>query len=217
MAAALGLAYAMEGRIATGLALVEQGVEQTAARGTARSLAPRGHLRSARRICWPVAWKRHASALSRLIDLARQYQQRGYQAWALWLLGESTARQASPEGEPAVSHYRQALALAEELGMRPSRRTATRASACCTPGKGSRSRPVCSTNHCHQVVPYYGNDTVATPGRNELGAGGMICHMRLSHGMLALPRASSLAPLAVGDQGVRKRSKGDERNDRQRG
>jgi hypothetical protein len=52
-------------------------------------------------------------------DLARHYEQRGAQAWALWLLGESTARQASPEGEPAVSHYRQALALAEELGMRP--------------------------------------------------------------------------------------------------
>ena len=53
------------------------------------------------------------------LDLARQYQQRGNQAWALWLLGESTARQASPEGEPAAGHYRQALALAEELGMRP--------------------------------------------------------------------------------------------------
>ena len=44
---------------------------------------------------------------------------RGHQARALWLLGESTAPQASPEGEPAASHYRQALALAEELGMRP--------------------------------------------------------------------------------------------------
>jgi tetratricopeptide (TPR) repeat protein len=53
------------------------------------------------------------------LDLARQYQQRGHQAWALWLLGESTARQVSPEGEPAASHYRQALTLAEELGMRP--------------------------------------------------------------------------------------------------
>jgi tetratricopeptide (TPR) repeat protein len=53
------------------------------------------------------------------LDLARQYQQRGTQAWALWLLGESTARQASSEIEPATGHYRQALALAEELGMRP--------------------------------------------------------------------------------------------------
>ena len=53
------------------------------------------------------------------VDLARQYKQRGNQAWALWLLGESTARQASPEVESAVDNYRQALALAEELGMRP--------------------------------------------------------------------------------------------------
>jgi tetratricopeptide (TPR) repeat protein len=53
------------------------------------------------------------------LDLARQYQFRGHQAWALWLLGESTACQASPAGEPAVGHYHQALALAEKLGMRP--------------------------------------------------------------------------------------------------
>jgi tetratricopeptide (TPR) repeat protein len=53
------------------------------------------------------------------VDLARQCQQRGNQAWALWLLGESTARQAFPESEPAAGHYRQALALAEALDMRP--------------------------------------------------------------------------------------------------
>jgi tetratricopeptide (TPR) repeat protein len=53
------------------------------------------------------------------VELAGQYQQRGNQAWARWLLGESTARQASPAGEPATNHYRQALARAEELGMRP--------------------------------------------------------------------------------------------------
>jgi len=53
------------------------------------------------------------------VDLAQQYTQRGCQAWALWLLGESTGRQGSPEVEPAVGPYRQALALAEELGMRP--------------------------------------------------------------------------------------------------
>jgi tetratricopeptide (TPR) repeat protein len=53
------------------------------------------------------------------LDLARQHQQRGWQAWALWLLGESTARQAFPAVEPAAGHYQQALALAEALGMRP--------------------------------------------------------------------------------------------------
>jgi tetratricopeptide (TPR) repeat protein len=60
----------------------------------------------------------HTHAVQAL-DLARQYQQRGQQAWALWLLGESTARQMSPEVEPASGHYHQALALAETLGMRP--------------------------------------------------------------------------------------------------
>ena len=53
------------------------------------------------------------------VELAHQYQCRGTRAWALWLLGESTARQASPEGEAAATYYRQALALAEDLGMRP--------------------------------------------------------------------------------------------------
>jgi tetratricopeptide (TPR) repeat protein len=53
------------------------------------------------------------------VDFARQYQQRGHHAWTLWLLGESTVRHASSEGEPAAPHYRQALALADELGMRP--------------------------------------------------------------------------------------------------
>jgi tetratricopeptide (TPR) repeat protein len=53
------------------------------------------------------------------VDLARQYHQRGNLAWALWLLGESMARHASLEAEPAIGYYRQALALAEELGMHP--------------------------------------------------------------------------------------------------
>ena len=112
------LAYALEGRIAAGLALVEQGVEQQVARGRRRRLAlvvtslSEAYLLAGR---LEEARQRAAQAL----DLARQYQQRGNQAWALWLLDESTARQASPEVEPAAGHYHQALALAEELGMRP--------------------------------------------------------------------------------------------------
>jgi tetratricopeptide (TPR) repeat protein len=116
--AALGLTYALEGRVAAGLALVEQGMEQAVARGRPRGLA------------LVVTWLSEAYLLaSRLeearqravqaLDLARQYQQRGNQAWALWLLGESTARQVPSEGKPAADYYLQALALAEELSMRP--------------------------------------------------------------------------------------------------
>ena len=118
MAAALGLAYALDGRVAAGLALVEHGVEQAVARGRPRFLAPSiACLSEAYLLAGRLEDARQRAAQA--VDLARQYQQRGHQAWALWLLGESTARQASPEVEPATGHYRQALALAEELGMRP--------------------------------------------------------------------------------------------------
>jgi tetratricopeptide (TPR) repeat protein len=116
--AALGLAYALDERVAAGLALVEQGVEQEVARGRPGALA------------LLVAWLSEVYMLAgrleesrqratQACDLACQHKQRGHQAWALRLLGESTARQASPEVESAAGHYRQALALAEELGMRP--------------------------------------------------------------------------------------------------
>ena len=51
--------------------------------------------------------------------LARERGQRGYEAWALRLLGEIAPRRDPPDVETAEGHYRQAMALAEELGMRP--------------------------------------------------------------------------------------------------
>ena len=118
MAAALGLAYALDGRVAAGLALAEHGVEQAVAGGRPRILVHTAvPLSEAYLLAGRLEEARQRAAQA--LDLARQYQLRGHQAWALWLLGESTARQASPEVEPAAGHYRQALALAEELGMRP--------------------------------------------------------------------------------------------------
>ena len=117
-AAALGLAYALDGRVAAGLPLAVHGVEQAVTSGHQGQLVPAiAYLSEAYLVAGRLE-EAHQHAVQAL-DLARQYQQRGTQAWALWLLGESTARQVSPEGEPAVGHYRQALALAEALGMRP--------------------------------------------------------------------------------------------------
>jgi len=62
--------------------------------------------------------KAHALA-EEALALAREHQERGNQAYALRLLGEIAARRAPPEVEAAEDYYRQALALAEELGMRP--------------------------------------------------------------------------------------------------
>jgi tetratricopeptide (TPR) repeat protein len=51
--------------------------------------------------------------------LARAHQERGHEAWSLWLLGDSTMARDPLAAEHAETHYRQAVALAEELGMRP--------------------------------------------------------------------------------------------------
>ena len=66
-----------------------------------------GHLEEA------YALAEHALALTR----ARQ--QRGLQAYALRLLGDIAARREPLKRQQAEAHYQQALALAEELSMRP--------------------------------------------------------------------------------------------------
>ena len=116
-AAALGLAYVLDGRVAAGLPLAVHGVEQAVTKGHLGQLVPAiAYLSEACLVAGRLE-EAHQHA-AQTLDLARQYQYRGHQARALWLLGESTARQAFPESEPA-DYYRQALTLAEELGMRP--------------------------------------------------------------------------------------------------
>jgi tetratricopeptide (TPR) repeat protein len=53
------------------------------------------------------------------LEFSRAHQERGHEAYALHLLGEFYARHDPLEVEPAATHYRQALTLAEALGMRP--------------------------------------------------------------------------------------------------
>jgi tetratricopeptide (TPR) repeat protein len=61
-----------------------------------------------------------AQALAeRALTLSRAHQERGHQAYALHLLGDIAAHHEPPQVEQAEAHYRQALALAEERGMRP--------------------------------------------------------------------------------------------------
>jgi len=55
----------------------------------------------------------------RALDHSRNHKERGNEAWALRLLGEIASHPDPPDVETAEGHYRQALALAGELGMRP--------------------------------------------------------------------------------------------------
>ena len=52
-------------------------------------------------------------------ELAHVHRERGHEAWALHLLGDIARHHQPPAIEPAATHYQQALALAEVLGMRP--------------------------------------------------------------------------------------------------
>ena len=61
------------------------------------------------------AWQ-HAR---QVLDLARQHKERANEAHALYQLGTVHAHTDPPDVAQAEAHYQQALALAEELGMRP--------------------------------------------------------------------------------------------------
>ena len=53
------------------------------------------------------------------LDLARLHKQGGHEVYALRLLGEVAAQRDPPDVETAEGHYRSAMALAHERGMRP--------------------------------------------------------------------------------------------------
>ena len=55
----------------------------------------------------------------RAFDLAQRQKERGNEAWVLHLLGDIAAHADPPDQESAEGHYTQALARADELGMRP--------------------------------------------------------------------------------------------------
>jgi tetratricopeptide (TPR) repeat protein len=55
----------------------------------------------------------------RTLARARAHQERGHGAYALRLLGDIAARRDPLEVEEAEAYYQRALALADELGMRP--------------------------------------------------------------------------------------------------
>ena len=118
MAAPLGAAYTLAGRVADALPLLTQAMAQTTATERvdfqARCRLPLGEVQLV------AGHLEEAQTLAkRALTHARAHQERGHQAYALRLLGDIAARREPPEDEPAEAYYRQALALAEELGMRP--------------------------------------------------------------------------------------------------
>src|SRR5262249_23767479 len=114
--AGLGYASVLQGRLAEGRALLEEAISESIHQGVRRAvywawlsegcrLTGRGE----------EAWQHARQAL----DLARQQKDRGEEAVALHQLGVVHAYADPPNVVQAEAYYQQALALAEELGMRP--------------------------------------------------------------------------------------------------
>jgi tetratricopeptide (TPR) repeat protein len=118
LAADLGSAYVLCGRIDEAVLLLERALEQTTSSGRMGGQALRlsilgeAHLRASR--------LDEAKMLAvHALEHACTYQERGNAAYALCLLGDIAIHRDPPEVVEADASYRQAMALAEDLGMRP--------------------------------------------------------------------------------------------------
>jgi tetratricopeptide (TPR) repeat protein len=118
VASFLGAAYALAGRTTEALPLLEQAVEQAVAMGFMREYAPQVAVLSEAYLLAGRLDESYTQA-QRALEFARTHQERGHEAYALRLLGEVAARRQPPQAAQAEAYYRQALVLAEELGMRP--------------------------------------------------------------------------------------------------
>ena len=117
IAADLGSASALQGRLVEGRALLEEAI--SASLRTGGCVVP-DWVAWLSEVCRLMgrgeeAWQHARQAL----DLARQQKERGNEALALHQLGTVHAHADPPDVAQAEAHYRQAQALAEELGMRP--------------------------------------------------------------------------------------------------
>jgi tetratricopeptide (TPR) repeat protein len=118
VASALGAAYAHTGRLDEALPLLVEAVERAAAMKLKANHSLRlarlaeAHLRAGRpESAFPLA--------AQALDLAQEHRERGHEAHVLRLLASIETERPAPTLDRAEEGYRKALAIAEQLGMRP--------------------------------------------------------------------------------------------------
>jgi class 3 adenylate cyclase/tetratricopeptide (TPR) repeat protein len=117
-ASLLGLTLALSGRLDEAMPLLEDGVHLSEVLGINAYLA-----------LWTLHWaeglmaagedERAGEIARHALDLAGSHKERGHQAWAWRLLGDLASRRGAPALAEAEQHYRESLAIAEELRMQP--------------------------------------------------------------------------------------------------
>ena len=114
----LGLTLALSGRLDEAMPLLQDGVHLSEVLGVNAYLA-----------LWTLHWaeglmvagedERAREMARHALDLAGSHKERGHQAWAWRLLGDLASRRGAPALAEAGQHYRESLAIAEELLMQP--------------------------------------------------------------------------------------------------
>lgn len=114
----LGQLYAQSGRVAEALPLLEEALAALETMGMFQwRSSVLVHLGETLLM---AGRSQEALALAeRGLALTRERGHRGYEAWSLRLMGEISSHPDSPDNNAAKDYYREALATALELGMRP--------------------------------------------------------------------------------------------------
>jgi class 3 adenylate cyclase/tetratricopeptide (TPR) repeat protein len=118
LASALGYARALQGRHAEGIRLIEEAITRCNTSGRVYNLARHQGLLAAAYL----AGNQHDNARTvgeEALEVARRYGERGNEAEALRILGTCAGATVSYDSNAARRFLTQALALTEELSMRP--------------------------------------------------------------------------------------------------
>ncbi len=116
--AALGHVYAVSGRVGEGVSWLEEALAAYASAGI-------GYLHSMSTVQLGEAYllagrvEEARACGARAVVLARERGERGHEAWAHRLLGETASDHDRPDVAAAEAHLATSSALASELGMRP--------------------------------------------------------------------------------------------------
>ena len=118
VAPSVGHARALAGRLPEAIALLEESVQDSAAAGMLYGQALRlSWLADAYRRAGRIADARRV--VQQALDLARDQGERGHEVWALGVLAEISVEAELEAVDEAEAIYREILAAAEALGMRP--------------------------------------------------------------------------------------------------
>ena len=148
------------------------GDQRRSPHGRAAKSCPAGSHGSARSVVWRDAPMRPRSTRARRSTWPGSSKARGDEAHALHQLGAVQAHADPPDAVQAEAYYQQALALAEELGMRPLQAHCHRGLGTLYATTGQREQAHAELSTAIDTVPRDGHDLLAAAGGGGTGAGG---------------------------------------------